>query len=34
MDKGEIDPEFIDVFCEKGVFERNSTKKILLVLLN
>lgn len=29
MEKGEIDPEFIDVFCEVGVYERESTKKIL-----
>lgn len=25
-DKGEINPEFIDVFCEKGIFELESTK--------
>ncbi len=30
MDKGEIDPEFIDVFAEVGVFEKENTKKILL----
>jgi len=30
MDKGEIDPEFIDVFAEVGVFEFENTKKILL----
>lgn len=24
-----INPEFIDVFCEKGVFEGECTKKIL-----
>ena len=29
-EKGEINPEFIDVFCEKGVFEREATKEILL----
>jgi len=29
--KNEIDPELIDVFCEKGVFERDTTKQILLV---
>lgn len=29
MDEGKIDPEFIDVFCEVGVYERESTKKIL-----
>jgi imidazolonepropionase len=29
MDAGEIDPEFIDVFCEVGVYERENTKKIL-----
>jgi len=28
--KNEIDPELIDVFCEKGVFERETTKQILL----
>ena len=34
MKKGEIDPEFIDIFCEKKFFERESTKKILEVFLN
>ncbi|KRX08576.1 Metal-dependent hydrolase, composite domain [Pseudocohnilembus persalinus] len=29
MQTGQIDPEFIDVFCEVGVYERESTKKIL-----
>jgi len=29
IDKGEIDPELIDVFCEKGVFERENTRRIL-----
>ncbi len=32
MDKQEINPELIDVFCEPGVFERENTKKILQVL--
>ncbi len=31
MDSGEIDPEFIDVFCEKNIFEENSTLEILKV---
>lgn len=29
MDKGEINPEMIDVFCDKGIFERETTVKIL-----
>ena len=29
MEKGEIDPEFIDIFAEVGVFEFENTKKIL-----
>lgn len=29
MKKGEIDPEFIDVFAEVGVFEKENTKRIL-----
>jgi hypothetical protein len=29
--KGEINPEFIDVFCEKGVFEADESRKILQV---
>jgi len=29
MDKGEVDPEFIDIFCDKGIFERETTKRIL-----
>jgi imidazolonepropionase len=29
IDKQIIDPELIDVFCEKGVFERETSKKIL-----
>ena len=32
MDEGVIDPVFIDVFCEKGVYERESTKKILMAV--
>lgn len=32
MDSGEIDPEFIDVFCEKGIFEEQSTLEILKVV--
>ena len=31
MDKKEINPELIDVFCEPGVFERENTRKILEV---
>lgn len=27
--KGTINPEFIDVFCEKGIFEVESTRQIL-----
>ena len=30
MNEGLIDPVFIDVFCEKGVYERESTQKILM----
>lgn len=30
IENQEIDPELIDVFCEKGVFERQTTKDILL----
>ncbi len=30
--RGEISPECIDVFYGKGVFERDETKRILLVL--
>ena len=29
MDKGEINPELIDVFCDAGIFERECTKQIL-----
>lgn len=29
MDQGEIRPAFVDVFCEKGVFELEDTRKIL-----
>jgi hypothetical protein len=31
MDKGEISPELIDVFCEKDVFDIECTRKILQV---
>lgn len=29
MDKNEINPEMIDVFCDAGIFEKETTKKIL-----
>jgi imidazolonepropionase len=29
IEKKQISPEFIDVFCEKGVFSRESARKIL-----
>ena len=29
MEKGEINPKFIDVFCEKKFFERESSLKIM-----
>lgn len=29
MDKGEINPELIDVFCDAGIFERETTRQIL-----
>ena len=29
MDKGEISPVFIDVFCEKGFFEGETSTKIM-----
>ena len=29
MDNGEIKPKFIDVFCEKKFFERESSLKIM-----
>ena len=32
MEKGEINPEMIDVFCDQGIFERESTREILLVI--
>lgn len=33
MNKGEISPELIDVFCEKDVFDIECTRKILQVKL-
>lgn len=29
MDEGKIHPEFVDVFCEKGIYELESSKNIL-----
>lgn len=29
MDKKEINPEMIDVFCDAGIFEKETTKRIL-----
>jgi hypothetical protein len=28
-EEGKINPEFIDVFCEKNIYELESTKNIL-----
>ena len=32
METGEVSPENVDVFCEKGIFEVEDTKKILQVI--